>query len=97
VKEETHPAGGLLPDDGSLVFSVRSGQQQSGRGTRRPDHNPPLGTSVLRQGRRVFNELETQHADEKVDRWVIILDHDGDQAEMHHASIGKELAADVAG
>src|ERR1700685_712764 len=42
IQEETHPACGLLADDGALVVSVGPRQQQSGRGTGRPDDDPPL-------------------------------------------------------
>ena len=94
VQEETYPAGGLPPHNASLVFPVSSRQEQAGRGTWRPDHNPALGTSVVSQGRRVLDKLETQRADEEVDRWVVLRDHDGDQAEMHRASIARQAAAD---
>jgi hypothetical protein len=43
VEEETHPAGGLLPDDGGLVFPVSPREQQAGHGTWRPYYYPPLG------------------------------------------------------
>ena len=33
MEEETHPPGGLLPDDGGLVFAVSPREQQAGRGT----------------------------------------------------------------
>jgi hypothetical protein len=87
AEEETHPAGGLLPDNSSLVLSVGSCQQQAGGGTRRPDHDPPLGTSIVGQRGEVLNKLKTQRADEKVDGWVILLDHDGDEAEIHRATL----------
>ncbi len=34
MEEETHPPGGLLADDGGLVFAVSPREQQAGRGTR---------------------------------------------------------------
>ncbi len=77
----------------SPVFPVSPGQQHACRSTRRPDHNPALGTSVARQGRRVRHELKAQRADEEVDGGVILLNHDGHQAQMHRASIGSQAAA----
>ena len=47
MEEETHPPGGLLPDDGGLVISVSPGEQHAGRRTRRPDYYPPLGMPVI--------------------------------------------------
>lgn len=87
VEEETHPAGGLFPDDGDLILSVSPRQQQPGRRPRRPDYHPPLGTPVVRPGRGVLHELEAQHVHEVADRRVVLADHDGDEAEMHAASI----------
>ena len=49
LEEETHPPGSLLPDGGGLVFSVSSREQQAGRGTWRPDYNPPLGAPIAGQ------------------------------------------------
>jgi len=46
VEEETHPAGGLLADDGGLSFSVSPRERQAGRGAGRPDRYPPLGSLV---------------------------------------------------
>src|SRR6266702_1315865 len=73
---------------GGVVLSVSSRQQQACCGTGRPDYHPPLGTPVVGQGRGVLYELETQCAHEETDRWVILADHDGDETEMHCASIG---------
>jgi len=91
VEEETHPAGGLLPDDGGLVFPVSPREQQAGRGTWRPDYYPPLGAPVVRQGRGVLCELEAQRVHEEADSRVVLADHDGDKAEIHGVSIGDRL------
>ena len=91
VEEETDPAGGLLPDDGGLVFPVSPREQQAGRGTGRPDYYPPLGPPVVRQGRGVLHEIEAQYVNEETDSRIVLADHDGDKAEMHGASIGDPL------
>lgn len=88
VEKEAHPAGGLLPDGSGLIFSVSSREQQTGRGTWRPDYYPPLGAPVIGQGRGVLHEFEAQRVHEEADRWVVFADHDGDKAKMHRASIG---------
>jgi RNA polymerase sigma factor (sigma-70 family) len=87
VQEEAHASGRLLPDDGGLIFPVSPREQQAGRRSRRPDHHPPLGTSVVGQGRGVLDELEAQCVHEEADSGVVLADHDGDQAQMHSASI----------
>jgi hypothetical protein len=97
LEEETDPARGLLPDDGSLVLSVRSGQQQASGGAGRPYRNPPLRASVVRQREGILDELETQCAGEEIDRRVILVDHDGDEAEMHRDSIEQGCLADGGG
>jgi len=88
MEEETHPPGGLLPDDGGLVFAVSPREQQAGRGTRWPDYHPPLGVPVVGAGRGILHELEAQYVHEEADGRVVLPDHDGDEAEMHSASIG---------
>lgn len=88
VEEETHPSCGLLPDDGGLVFSVSPREQQAGRRPWRPDDYPPLGAPVVRPGRGILHELETQPVHEEADSRVVLADHDGNQAKMHGASIG---------
>ena len=45
-KKPARLAGGLLADDGGLIFSVSPREQQAGRGAGRPDHYPPLGSLV---------------------------------------------------
>ena len=88
VEKETHPASGLLPDESGLILAVSPREQQAGGGTWRPDHDPPLGTPVIGQGRGVLHEIEAQHVHEEADRGVILADYEGNEAEMHRASIG---------
>jgi hypothetical protein len=88
AEEEAHPATGLLPDGSSLIFSVSPREQQARHSTRWPDHNPPLSTPVVRQGRGVLRELEAQCVHEEADCWIVVVNHDGDEAEMHCTSIG---------
>jgi hypothetical protein len=88
MEEEAHPACRLPADRRGLILSVSAGEQQAGHGTRRPDHDPPFGTSVIRQRRGVLNELKAQYVDEESDRRVVLADHDGDKAEVHGVSIG---------
>lgn len=87
VEEETDPTRCLLPDDSGLVFSVSPGEEQAGDGTWRPDNYPPFGTPVIGQGWGVFHQLETKRVHEEADRWVVVADDDGDEAEIHRASI----------
>ena len=97
VEEETHSAGRLPPGDGGLVFAVSPRQQQAGRGAWRPDYHPPLGPALVRQGRGVLHELEAEHVHEEADSRVVLADHEGDEAEMHAASIRAAPAGDAPG
>ena len=57
MEKEIHPPGGLLPDDGGLVFA--SARASSGPvGTGWPDCHPLVGTPVASPGRRVRHALE---------------------------------------
>jgi hypothetical protein len=87
VEEETDPARCLPPDDSGLVFSVSPGEEQAGDGTWRPDYYPPFGPPVIGQGWGVLHQLEAKRVHEEADRWVVVADDDGDEAEMHRASI----------
>ena len=90
MQEEPHPPGRLVPDRGGLLRAVRPGQQQAGRGARRPDHHPPLGPSVVRLGGGVLHQLEAERADEELDGRVILGDDEGDEAQVHRVSIGRQ-------
>jgi hypothetical protein len=97
LKEETDPPGSLPPDGGGLVFSISPREQQAGRRAWRPDYYPPLGAPIVRQGRRVLHNLEAQSVHEEADSRVVLADHDGDEAEMHGASIGGACLAPPGG
>jgi hypothetical protein len=83
---------GEEPDGSGLVFSVSSRQERASLGARRPHCYPPLRASVVRQGRGVRHELETQYVHEEADSWVVLADHYGNKAQMHGASIGDQFA-----
>jgi hypothetical protein len=51
-------------------------------------HNPALGAPVVRQRRGVLHEFKTQRPDEEGDSRVIVLDHDGHQAQVHRTILG---------
>jgi hypothetical protein len=87
MEEKAHPAGGLPPDDGGLILPVGPREQQARHGAWRPHHHLPLGTPVVRQGRRILHEFEPEHIHEEADGRVVFADHDGDEAQMHGASI----------
>jgi hypothetical protein len=38
-----------------------------------------------------FNIYKTKKNKKKADRWLLLLDHDGHEAKMHRASIGREV------
>lgn len=78
----------MLPDGQSLAFPVSPGQQQARHGAWRTDNHPPLRAPIVRQGRGVLYELEAQQVHEEPDRWIVLTDHDGDEAQMHRTSIG---------
>ena len=87
VQEEAHPAPGLPPDDGGLVFSVSpaSSRPVPAPGGRTTTHR--LGRPSFVSGGGVLHQLEAQHVHEEADRGVVLADHDGNEAQMHRASI----------
>jgi hypothetical protein len=46
-----------------------------------------LGRPSFGQGWGVLHQLETKRVHEEADRWVVVADDDGDEAEIHRASI----------
>ena len=59
LEEETHPFGGLLPDDGDLVFAVGTARA-AGRSRHRAAGSTDRLGRHLGPGRRVRHELEAQ-------------------------------------
>lgn len=90
VQGEANPASGLPPDYGDLLVAVCLRKKQASHRTRRPHYHPPLRAPVIRQGWAVLNELEAERVYEEADRRVVFADYDGDQAQMHVASINVE-------
>ena len=89
VEEETNAASCLPANHSRLMVAISSSEQQTRRRTWRPYHDPTLGASVTRDSRGVLHELEAQCVHEEADRRVVLVDHDGDKAEMHHGSIDR--------
>lgn len=87
MEEEPHPPAGLPPDHGGLILPIGPREQQARHGARRPHHHPPLGTPVIRQGRGILHELEPEHIHEEADSRIVLADHDGNETQMHAASI----------
>jgi hypothetical protein len=85
-------ASHLPANSRGLIFSICPREQHAGHRTRWPDHHPPFRTPVIRQRRRVLDQLKTQDVDEEPDRRVVLADHDSDKAKMHGVSIGDLLA-----
>ena len=87
AEEEPDPAGYLVTDRGTLVFSVSASEQNPGVGTRRSDDNPPFGSPVIRQRRGVLDEVEAEYVGEERDRRVVLVDDQGNQVDLHHGSV----------
>jgi hypothetical protein len=77
-QEETHTPASLVPENRSLSVTVRLGQQDPGGCSPRPDDHPTLWSTVIRDGRGVFNQLESEDAHKELDRAVVVVDDDRD-------------------
>ncbi len=80
AEEEADPAGRLLPDRRRLVVAVGAREQDAGLGAGWANHDPPFRAAVVGQRRGVLDQLEPEHIDEELDRRVVLLDDDRDQA-----------------
>jgi hypothetical protein len=77
-QEETHTPASLVPENRSLSVTFRLGQQDPGGCSPRPDDHPTLWSTVIRDGRGVFNQLESEDAHKELDRAVVVVDDDRD-------------------
>jgi len=82
VQEEADPARGLVADGPGLVL-IGAGQQDSGLRAGWADHDPALRPPVVRQRRRVLDQVEAEGVTEEPDRGFVLLDDDGDELKMH--------------
>ena len=84
LQEKADAAGELVADDALLLFAVRPGDQDAGRGTWRAHDHPPLGPSVIGERGDILDEVEAEYADEEVDGRVVFLHDESDEAQMRH-------------
>ncbi len=82
-QKEPDPARELIPDRTRLPVTVRLSEQQRAGRAGRPNDHPPLGPSVVGQGRRVFDELEAEDVHEEPDGTVVIVDDQRELLKMH--------------
>jgi hypothetical protein len=82
VQEEADPARGLVADGPSLVL-VGACDQDSGLRAGWADHDPALGSPVVRQRRGVLDQVEAERVTEESDRRFVLLDDHGDELKMH--------------
>ena len=87
AEEQADAAGELVADGDRLMFTVGSGEQDAGGGAGRADGDPSLRSSVVRDRRGVFDEVEAQRVDEEPDRRVVIVDDDGHEFDVHRRSV----------
>lgn len=90
-QEKTDPAGDLAANRGCVAFPIGTSEQDARVSIGRPDHNPPLRAPIVCQGRGVLNQFEAQHVDEELDSRVVILDHNGDERDVHGDRIRPEV------
>lgn len=82
-QEEAHPPRELVADGAALTLPIRASEQDAGPCPRRPDHDPPLRAPVIGQRWRVFHQIEPEHANEELDRRVVLVHHDRHKFEVH--------------
>lgn len=87
TEEEPDPAGYLVTDSGTLVFSVGARERNPGLGTRGPHDDLPLGSPVIGQRWGVLDEVEAEYVAEERDRRVVVIDNQGNQVDLHHGSV----------
>jgi hypothetical protein len=82
-QEQTDASGELTPDRGGLLVTVGAREHDPGLRSRRADYDPTLRTPVVRQRRRILDELEAECSDEESDRPVVVVDHDRHVLQVH--------------
>ena len=75
--------GELVADGSHLRLTVGSREEERGPGVGRSHDDPAFRTSACGHGRRVFDELKAEHVDEESDRFVVVVDDEGDLLDMH--------------
>lgn len=98
LQKEPNATGRLVPDCTALMLTVRTSQQDTGLGPRRPDDDPAFWTAVVGHRRRVLDEVEPQGGGEEFDGLIVVIHHDRDQGKLHprESSGASLLRADAA-
>jgi hypothetical protein len=65
------------------VLAVRASEKNAGLRAWRPDNDPPLRPSIIRQRRRVLDEVESQRSREECDCLVVVIDDDRELLDPH--------------
>jgi hypothetical protein len=84
-QEEPDSASYLVADDAVLSGPVGASEEEAGLRSGRADNDPSLGSTIVRQCGRIFDELETEYINEERDRRVVLVDDDGDESDEHPA------------
>ena len=57
-----------------LVGTIGAREKDAGLRARRPDHDPSLRAAIVRERRRVVDQLEAEDVNEEADGWVVLID-----------------------
>src|SRR5262249_10128518 len=70
----------------ALGFAVGAREEDAGLRAGRAHDDPALRTPVVGLGRRIFDEIEPEHADEEGDRGVVLRNDDCHELELGHGA-----------
>jgi hypothetical protein len=87
TKKESDPPGRLVTNGRILVFSVGAGKEKSGLRAGRPDDHPAFWPSIVGERRRVLDEVESEYTGEECDGWVVLVNDQGNQVDLHPGSV----------
>jgi hypothetical protein len=83
-QEQSDSTGKLPSDDCRLLVAIRACEQNARPTSRRTNHDPAFGPSIIGQRWCILRQLELQNVDEKPDSGLIITNHQRDEFEVRH-------------
>lgn len=93
TEEESDSSRYLVTDGRALPLAVCAGKKKPSLRAGRTDDHPALRSSIVGERRRVFYEVEPEHAGEEGNGRVILIDDQGHQVDLHPGSIRTVVAS----
>ena len=83
-EKHSHATGELLAHDACLVVAVSTSKDNACLPAFGSNHDPTLWTTIIRQRRRIFHQLELKYVNEEMNSGIVVPHHQRDEFKIRH-------------